>query len=174
MRAPLPTQIVSPAPGVFLAAGEGFESSLTDPETVVVRTKPNHSTTTYERGSTGIHNDLTTSPQNKKLADESQTGPNGSPRTHRTYRYESEGRRFESCLARPSLSCKSGVYLLPMSPLCGVDHFGCSKAALLNRRGWFGTPRCPSPRSSPPPGRRSPGTPEGRPSASPSSAARRT
>ena len=89
------------------AAGEGFEPSLPDPESGVVRTTcQNHSTntysTTYERGSKGIHKDLTTSPQYKKPADKGQMGSNGGPRTDRTYRYESEGRGFESCRARPS------------------------------------------------------------------------
>ena len=91
--------------GISLAAGEGFEPSLTDPESGVVQTtSQNQSTTTYAttygRGSMGIHKDLTTSPQNKKLADKGQTGPNGGPRKRGTARYESKGRRFESCRAR--------------------------------------------------------------------------
>jgi len=55
--------------------------------------------TTYGRGSTGIHKDLTTSPQSEKPADKGQTGSNGGPQERGTARYESEGRRFESCRA---------------------------------------------------------------------------
>jgi hypothetical protein len=101
--------------GVSGAAGAGFEPSLTDPESVVDRTKPNHSTTTYattyERGSTGIHKDLTTSPQSKKPADKGQTGPDGSLRKRGTARYESEGRRFESCRARYEIPANAAFCL---------------------------------------------------------------
>jgi hypothetical protein len=64
------------------------------------------STTTYGHGSTGIHKDLTTSPQNKKPTDKGQTGSNGGLRKRGTARYESEGRTLESCRARLGLSCK--------------------------------------------------------------------
>ena len=89
----------------------GFEPGLTDQEPVVVRTNPSNSTTTYAttygRGSTGTYGDLTTSYPYEKPADKGQTGSDGSPRTHRTYRYESVGRRFESCRARSQKPCKS-------------------------------------------------------------------
>jgi hypothetical protein len=36
--------------------------------------------------------------------------------------YESEGRRFESCRARPSFSCKSSVFALDISLRAGLYH----------------------------------------------------
>jgi hypothetical protein len=67
--------------GVSLAAGEGFEPSLTDPESVVVRTNPHYPTTAYatiyERGSTGIQKDLTTSPQDKNPQIRAKRDPAG-------------------------------------------------------------------------------------------------
>jgi|SRR5215216_6257680 len=57
--------------------------------------------TTYGRVSTGIYRDLTEPRPSEKRINRDQTGPDGILLTHGTARYESEGRRFESCRARP-------------------------------------------------------------------------
>jgi hypothetical protein len=78
-----------------------------------------------------VYGDLTTSPQGKKPADKGQTGLNGSPRTHRTYRYESEGRRFESCRAHYKMPANAAFLPLGMGVKIGLyhpfDHFTYSK-----------------------------------------------
>src|SRR5918992_3007084 len=67
--------------------------------------------TTYGRGSTGMYGDLTTSYPHEKPADKGQTGPDGGPRKRGTARYESEGRRFESCRAHYKKPTFAGTLL---------------------------------------------------------------
>jgi hypothetical protein len=76
-------------------------ASQTYPQSVIVRTKLSHATTTYGHGSTGIRRDLNDIASRAKPRKQGPNGTNGGLWDRRSYRYESEGRRFESCRARP-------------------------------------------------------------------------
>src|SRR5215212_934698 len=66
----------------------------------------------------GVHRDSSgtnSTTTERKAHRRDQTGPDGTQPKHGTPRYESEGRRFESCRARPSNSCSCRI-LVPARP----------------------------------------------------------
>lgn len=86
-RSPDLSQQPTPPDGVYIRIPQGPTPTTTY-------------ATTYARESTGTHGDLATSRPCEKPAGKGQTGPDGGPESPGAARYESEGRKFESCRAR--------------------------------------------------------------------------